>query len=341
MKYMDVYDLEDGSLGMIPMGAVEKMPQPKVGVALRPDRVRVSTSLVRDKRTGKIYVDAFKRHAKPYWLSTEPKEQTILAADGNPQTFPIVMPTDRQGPVEIDYSFFQSTGDFSVTIIDPDGRPLLMNREIHVRTMCSGGGTPGLSPASAGRPFIWPEPWFLQPKEGRRNFMVSFRNLSGADNTIRFVFHGRRFYHQASPTGVVKRYERYFGERPITSPYFYTTNQEAKIPAGSAVGTEFEFNIRIFDDSDAVFYKMTSVQDQPYEFKLIEQSTGRELMTDWVRVENGFGNAELPFIMFEPIWWESGTKLTLKIRSLVLDNDNDQIIWPTFVATRILRGKEK
>lgn len=333
-EFIEVYDLETNEMGRLPLGQAEPIPNPKIGVAIRPQRVRVSTSLVRDKATGKIYLDAFKRFAKPYWLTTEPK---IVVIDASQKAVvPIPMPIDRQGPVEIDYSFFQSTGDFLFIIQDPAGRPLLMNREIHIRTIASGFGSGGLA-APAGRPFIWPEPWFFNTEEKMRNFMVGFVDLSGAPNNIRLAFHGRRFYHQNSPPGVVKRYEQYYNQRPVSAPYFYTTLELVKIPKGTPVGTVLDFHIRITDDADAVFYKFTSVQPNPYEYKFIEASQGRSLMSDFIRVENAMGDGELPHILFEPTYFEAGTKLIFQVRNLVLDEDDDQIIFPTFTCSKIFR----
>lgn len=335
-EFIEGIDVVTRQVVRIPLGDAEPVPQSKVGVPLRPERVRVSTSLIKDNRNGRIYLDPFKRFAKPYWLTTEPKTTLLTPATGTFRSVPVVMPTDRQGPVEIDYSYFQSTGDFALTIFDPDNRPMLMNREIHIRTIASGFNTQGLG-APAGRPFIWPEPWFLNTGEGRRNFQVGFLNLTNADNTIRLAFHGRRFYYQASPADVRERYEKYYKGRALTTPYFYTTDQECRIPAGTPAGTVIDFFIRIRDDSDALFYKFTSVQNFPYEVKLVEQSNQKELSTDFVRVENAAGDGELPFPFFEPMYFERGYKLTFRVRTLTQEQE-DLLIWPTFTCSHIARG---
>lgn len=338
MEFIEGIDITTRQRVRIPLGDAEPVPTSKVGVPLRPERVRVSTSLIKDTKNNRIYLDPMKRFAKPYWLGTEPKTTTLTPATGNYRSVPVVMPTDRQGPIEIDYSYFQSTGDFAITIFDPQNRPMLMNREIHIRTLASGFNTQGLG-APAGRPFIWPEPWFLNTGEGQRNFQVGFTNLTNVDNSIRFVLHGRRFYYQASPADVRERYEKYYKGRALTMPYFYTTDQECRIPAGTPAGTEIDFFIRIRDDSDALFYKFTSVQNFPYEVKLIEQSSQKELMTDFVRVENAAGDGELPFLFFEPMYYEAGYKLTFRVRTLTQE-DEDLLIWPTFACSRIVRAKK-
>lgn len=336
--FIEGYDVQTRQVVRIPLGDAEQVPMSKVGVPLRPDRLRVSSTLVKDSRNGRIYVDTLKRFAKPYWLGTEPRAITLTPGTGQFRSVPVVMPIDRSGPVEIDYSFYNSTGDFAVTIFDPEGRPMLMNREIHIRTIASGFNTLGLG-APAGRPFIWPEPWFLNTGEGRRNFQVGFLNLTDVDNEIRFVLHGRRFYYQSSPPEVVKRYEKYYGGRALTSPFFYTTDQEVRIPAGTPAGTVIDFNIRIRDEADALFYKFTSVQNFPYEVKLVEQSGQKELSTDFVRVENAAGDGELPFLFFEPLYFEGGYKLTFRVRTLTLETE-DLVIWPTFTASKIMRGSK-
>ena len=336
LGYIEGYDIVTRQPVRIPLADAEPVPTSKVGVPLRPERVRVSTSLVKDTRNGRIYLDPFKRFAKPYWLGTEPKTITLTPATGNFRSVPVVMPIDRQGPVEIDYSYFKSTGDFAITIFDPDGRPMLMNREIHIRTIASGFDTLGLG-APAGRPFIWPEPWFLNTGEGRRNFQVGFLNLTDVDNDIRFSLHGRRFYYQSSPADVRERYEKYYKGRALSTPFFYTTDQEVRIPAGTPAGTVLDFFVRIRDDSDALFYKFTSAHNFPYEVKLVEQSNQKELSSDFVRVENAAGDGELPFLFFEPMYFESGYKLTFRVRTLSVEEE-DLLIWPTFTASRIMRG---
>jgi hypothetical protein len=249
------------------------------------------------------------------------------------------MPIDHQGPLEIDYSFFKSDYDFTINIFDPFNRPTLMNREIHIRTIASGFNTGGL-PGAAGRPFIWPDPWFMATEIGKRNFMVNFRNLSDRENDVRFVLHGRRFYHQSAPDNVVQRYEDYYKNRPVTQPYFYTTDRNIEVASGTAAGVTVDYDIRITDDADVVIFKMTSVQGEPYEFKLIEKSTNRDLMNAFVRVENGFGDGEFPFLLFEPMYFEAGTKLILRIRT-VQQAQSTYNIWPTFTVQKIFRARRK
>ena len=338
LGFIEGYDIVTRQPVRIPIGDAEPVPPPKQGVAIRPERVRVSTSLIKDRKGGRIYLDPFKRFAKPFWLTTEPRTITLNVAQGQFRSAPVVMPIDRQGPVEIDYSFFQSTGDFAITVFDPQNRPMLMNREIHIRTIASGFNTQGLG-APAGRPFIWPEPWFLNTGEGQRNFQVGFLNLTDQDNSIRFTLHGRRFYYQSSPKSVVDRYQKYYQGRAVSAPFFYTTDQEVRIPANTPAGTVMDFFIRIRDDSDALFYKFTSVQNFPFEFKLIEQSNQKELMSDFVRVENAMGDGELPFLLFEPMFFDAGYKLCLRVRTLTQEEE-DLVIWPTFTSSRIIRGQK-
>jgi hypothetical protein len=327
---IDLYDAVTGEEVKLERGLVINETPPKTGVVVRPERLRVSTTLVREKTSGKLYVDVFKRFARPYWLGTEPREIDLLS----PATAaPFIMPIDRDGPLEIDYSYFQSDGDFTITIMDPENRPLLMNREIHIRTMASGADVLA-DGGEAGRPFIWPEPWFFLTQEGKRNFALSFRDLTGGpSNKVRFVLHGRRFYDQHAPSDVVNRYNDYYKNRPVTMPYFWTTEQFGAV--SGAAGTETDFDIRITDDADTVFFKAMAVSAFPFEFKLIEKSTNKELMTDFVHVDNGFGSGELPFGFFEPMYFEAGKKLILRVRKLTANAD---VIWMTFASQKIFRS---
>lgn len=327
---IEAYDIYTGEEKIFSLGQIEKLPMPKTGVVMRPERLRVSSTLIREKATGKLYVDVMKRFARPYWLSTEPRITDLISPT---LVSPIIMPIDKEGPLEIDYSYFHADGDFTIRIMDPNQRPVLMNREIHIRTIASGADVLG-DGGSAGRPFIWTEPWFMWVEEGKRNFVLGFRDLSGlASNKVRFVLHGRRFYDQHSPASVSKRYNDYYKNRPVTMPFFWTTEQLGAV--AGPIGTEIDFDIRITDDADTVWYKMTSVSQFPFEFKLIEKANGKEWMTDFVRVENGFGSAELPFLFFEPPYLEAGKKMILRIRKVVADPDT---IWATFASQKIFRS---
>lgn len=328
--WIDAYDLETGRETTLRLSDVERLPPPKTGIFNRPERLRMSTTYVRDKKTGRLYVDIFKRFAKPYWLTTEPREITLAAPT---LASPFIMPIDRQGPLEIDYSYAFADGDFTITFFDPQNRPLLMNREIHRRTIMSGFNTLGLG-GPAGRPLIWPDPWFLWVEEGKRNLVIGLRDLSGLpENKVRIVLHGRRFYHQHSPKALYQRYSDYYKNRPVTMPFFQTTEQIAAV--SGAAGTETDFDIRITDEADQIFYKMMAVSGFPFEFQLIEKSYNRPLMNDFIRVDNGFGDAELPHILFEPTYFEAGHKLILRIRKLTADND---IIWPTWACLKVFRS---
>ena len=54
-------------------------------------------------------------------------------------------------------------------------------------------------------------------------------------------------------------------------------------------------------------------------------------------MENAAGDGELPFLFFEPMYFESGYKLTFRVRTLSVEEE-DLLIWPTFTASRIMRG---
>jgi len=92
LGYIEGFDIETRQPVRIPLGDAEPVPTSKVGVPLRPERVRVSTSLIKDTRNGRIYLDPMKRFAKPYWLGTEPKSILMTPATGNFRSVPVVMP---------------------------------------------------------------------------------------------------------------------------------------------------------------------------------------------------------------------------------------------------------
>lgn len=289
--------------------------------------------LIRDPRTGKMVVNPLKKYVVPYTLVTEPAVITLAA---NEVANIIPMTLDGQAAFEVFYGTFvsQQSAAFTVKIFDPDNRPVLSNRELHVATIASGAGVStslegALGTAgSAGRAFRWPETLWVNTKEGGKALMVEFRNLSSVQNTIRFALHGLRWNYLQAPTRVADRMKEIYHNRFRTMPYFYTTDQFATL-AGSASG---EFEIRMGDEAWSEWKKAMAISTGRFNIRIREKVSGRRLMPEQIRDDLVFGNGELPFLCWESSLFEPGMKLVMEATDLS-GSTND--IWFTLGCRKI------
>lgn len=305
-------------------------------------------SLIKDKINGKVIYNPLKPWIKPFSLVTEPASITLA---GNAISQPIPLPVDNKGFYEIVDAFFtsQRADGFTVQLFDPDNRPILMNREIHVATMASGGGTSTNAGAlatasSAGRPFRWPETlWFNVEKSGKALF-ATFRNLSSLSNTIRFGFHGLRWYYVQSPQKVAERMLAIYRQRLRTMPYFFTTDKFVQLAASPGSG---EFSVRFGDEAWTDVVKLmafstgfdVSGTGDDFDVAIKETMTGKLFMgtvppttplavTPVPRISRNlvFGNGEFPFLMWESSLFEPNYRLTF---DLLNNTQATNTIWIT------------
>lgn len=296
--------------------------------------------LVRDPLSGKVVVNELKRYVKPYTLVTDP---ALITLAGDAVSDPIPLVIDGKGHFEIFDAFFvsQRTEGFTVMLFEAEDRPFLMNREIHVATIASGGGVTtkfdgalGVA-GSPGRPFRWPETLFLDVSKGARAIFAVFRNLSSSQNQIRFCLHGRRWMHLQAAADknwrVLRRMEEIFRERARSFPFFYTTDAFASLVAGEG---PTNFNVRFGDDSWTEWVKGMSVQDQRWNVRIVETATGKRFMELATQDNLVFGNGELPFLLWESSLFEPGYQLTFELTngSGTLPNT----IWITLACRKIL-----
>lgn len=311
----------------------------------------------RDENTGKLVQHELKRYMRPFMLTTDPVTVTVPA---NGVSDPIPMVIDNKGHFEVLYSMAQATSfNFTLKIMEPGGdgrlRPILMNREIHARTICSGFGTAPLGTSgetftaadSPGRPFIWPEPLFLNVGKYGRAVFVEFRDLSGSSNVIRFSLHGRRYYHYNATPEVQRKIERLYKQR-ISMPFFYTTDRDVSL-ASLASGT---FDMRISDDAWFEVWKKAAFSDQTvadqangasYTVQPVEKNDDRRLICGTldglnpdVYVTRGdlyFGDAEFPWLCEEADMYEPNSQLMFRLENLVAATNR---IWITYAGRRIL-----
>lgn len=303
---------------------------------------------------GRIQVDPAKKDIVPFWLTTEPEEITVPAAiemcqgklAGGIVEQPVAMPIDNKGPFEVVYSSFnaiftagpnvgQPTDQFTVIIFDPEFRPLLMNREIHARTIGGGfGSSPfgntfgsGAIPSAGGRPFVWPETFFMEPTLGGKALFMGFRNLNTYPIKIRWTFAGVRYYHLRSYERAIREKECVYGKGRISWPYWYTTDTDVRLLGGESR----EFDIRMTDEADVEIVKMTHFSDFPFLWRLQEKAGKRFLdssgpgvggVIGGVHSDFGWGDGEFPFIPFESLYLERNYKLILQLSNSLTSNAN-------------------
>jgi len=293
------------------------------------------------------YINPTKRHVRPFWpLPKAAAEQAlVLAAAGTPgDTVPHVQyQVDTQGHYEIAYTMFAATSpNFLVQIFDGGNvNKSLMNREVHARTIAG----------SARRPLIWPETYFLNVEDAPRTISVSFRNLSALSNTVRWAFHGRRWYHKEAPPNVQEAIFKKFERMEKTYTYFLTlslpesqygpsTPEGANPPAITlAAGQTLQENSApIFwatDEADTEVFKTTVFASQgpgSFEFQLREAQSGRTLSNGFVSDVNGWGDGEFPFVLPETFLMERNYKVLFEVRNL---SGAENRIFPTLIGRRL------
>jgi hypothetical protein len=314
---------------------------------------------------GRIGVDPAKQGVVPYTLVTEPNTVTVPGATdmtasllaGGLAVQPVPMPVDNKGPVECIY--ITSTGrkksdgtpvdDYTVSVFDPDGRYVLSNRDIHVKTMAGGFGSAlGAGQGSAlssagGRPMILPESFFLEPTRNGKALFIGFRNLTTDDIEVRFAFHGVRFYHLKPYKEALREKRELFGADRICTPFFYTTDRDILLAADA----NDEYQIRITDDADAEIFKLAHERTNPYLVRFKEQAGQRFLDNSGLGllgVQNGihsdlvFGDAEFPFILYESYYLEQNFKIKMQVVNTLVSAENR--IFPTLISRRIAHVPE-
>lgn len=290
------------------------------------------------------YINPSKRHVRPFWLvpTLESEQVLTLAPAGTPGSIArnIQYDVDTQGHFEIAYVMFQATSPEFVVMITDGGNnnKQLMNAEIHARTIAG----------TARRPFILPETYFLNVQNAKRTLNMSFRNLSPNINSVRWCFEGRRWYHKEAPPEVQRAIENRFGLMEKTYTYYLTLQQNppslnpntpegANLPGLTLAAGEalFENSAPFFkstDEADTEIHKLTYSATGPFEFQLRERQSGRTLSNGFIRVENGWGDGEFPFVLPETLLLERNYELLFEVRDL---SGLQNIIYPTLIGRRL------
>lgn len=289
------------------------------------------------------YINPTKRHVRPFWLLPTRADQQSLAltAAGTPGAIVKNVPfeVDTQGHFEIAYSMFESTSpNFLVTIKD-GGNNLkqLMNEPCHARAMAG----------SAKKPLIWPESYFLNVQNAARTIFVDFQNLSAAPNTVRWTFHGRRWYHKEAPPNVQEAIQKKFQRMEKTYTYFLTllplgasTPEGANPPAVTlAPGQSLTENqapaFEATNEADTEIHKIAvfaTAGPKSFEFTLREEQSGRTLSNGDVADVNGWGDGEFPFVFAESLLIERNYNVLFEVTNLA---GVENRIFPVLIGRRL------
>lgn len=310
--------------------------------------------LIKDP-TGKVIINPLKPFVKPAWLIPDPVVYTMFANEVT-NFFPMLI--DGKGHFEVVDAFFQSSRaeGFAIEIFsaaDIQGpasgivsRPLLMNREVHVSTIASGGGVAlnygGVPAASnAGRPYKWPcTYWISADTDGAKGLFVRFRNLAAASNTVRFALHGRRWFHTQADSRIADRIQSIYRSRMRVMPFFYTTDSFATIPGGAGTGT-LNRTIRFDDVSWTEVFKMSRVSTDRFLVRIAETASRKRLMGGQSATELGlrvrddlvFGGGEFPFLLWESNLFEPNFQLDFDMTNLI---SGANTVWITLGCRKIM-----
>jgi hypothetical protein len=295
-----------------------------------------------------FYINPTKRHVRPFWLLPKlASEQAITlqpAGMAGDRVQGIGFEVDTQGHFEIAYAMFTAqdglgnpASNFLVEIFD-GGNNLkgLQNTELHAVAVAG----------TAKRPFIWPETYFLNTQNAPRTLFMNFRNLSNVAITIRWGFHGRRWYHLEAAPEVQRAINEKFERMEKTYTYFLTlslngyppsTPEGANAPGITlAAGETLQENSAPFfwatNEADTEIHKLTYFSTGPFEFQLREAESGRTLSNGWVQVNNGWGDGEFPFVLPETFLMERNYKVLFEVHDL---SGATNVIYPVLTGRRL------
>jgi len=310
-------------------------------------------ALIYSKKLGKVIVNPLKKWVYPYTLVTDPASITLNPGDVSD---PIPMVIDGKGHFEIFDAFYQSSQPqgFTVTLFDPNSfgenaRPILMNREIHVSSIASGGGVVlPLSGAfgtstSAGRPYRWSESYWMDVSHPKKGAMIVavFHNLSSSQNTIRFALHGRRWFFAQGEYEVMQRMEEIFRGRPRTMPYFWTTDEPVSLTGRGSQNYQMRFG----DESWTELHRMSAVSSGLFTTLLYETDSGQTFIgyqdggnPNAIRSDLMYGSGEFPLVLAESTLLEPNMKLTLGLTDV---SGSPNTIWTTFAGRKVFADPEE
>jgi len=286
----------------------------------------------RKRPDGSLFINKTKRHVRSFWVLGQPKTLALAAPGGADLIQGVPFEVDTQGHFEWAYLMAHARDangvenkDFKLKIFDPGTRRDLMNEFIHGATICG----------TARRPGILTETYLLNTENAGRELQISVQNLrAGLANNVEVALHGRRWYHKESPPDVQEEIRSFFQHKERTTHYWLTTKGgEIVLTPGQELLNSQAPIMEADDEADTEVFKITAFSDGPFEFRLRELASGKTISNDFVRVENGWGNAEFPFVFQESLLIERNYDIAVDVRDLSGLSQNR--IFLTFHARRL------
>jgi hypothetical protein len=144
--------------------------------------------------------------------------------------------------------------------------------------------------------------------------------------------------HNEAPADIQKKFEDYFQTKERTSLFYLAPeDQIVSVLPGATFNTEF----RVTSDAYFEIVKLLGFgfkHGDPttpvlFKFKLTEYASGRSLMTDYVRGEDGWGSAQYPFIPYESYLLERDYRIKLELINVDIALTGD--FYLTMIGRRI------
>jgi len=255
------------------------------------------------------------RNVKPFYLvprnadqNAAQPEQVVVPANG--QSNDVRMTVNHEGPFEGAYLTYDvgATGVAAAQLIElemPSVKHKITGRPCHISTVMGSGQRYNILPES-----IW-----LQKRQG-----LIFRSfdLSGQENTVRPVIHGQRFWLDQARDANLDKYarERDFRNRYIL-PYMCPTDEDITMDASQAA-TDYYFTQDVRGHFEV--FKICVHSTDEFKFVILDEND-QQLMTNWVHVNAGMGNAQDPFVFYGTWLISAGGQCTFRLQELSGDEN--------------------
>lgn len=228
-------------------------------------------TILRDDQ-GRLYLNPAKEYIRPFELTMEPPNRTILIPAGG-QFGPIPLTAKLDGPIELFYTKVlvtdgatpavdQTTYDIDWQIEHAGKRKIFSNRVMPL------SATAG----DAGRPYVLPETIFI-PAVQSINVTFFNRDTQNA-RAVTLVMGGIKFYHQAAPVDIRKDLLAYVERRERTYTYWLLTDSLIVLNASETNRTAL---LTVPDDADMEVFKLTAKSTGAWQSELKDSEYARSL----------------------------------------------------------------
>jgi len=266
---------------------------------------RIPTLIEDPKVPGRIIgVNRKRLDEIPYWLMTD-LPSNIVAVPAN-QSSPLqTLILSGIGPMRITNFGMQSTGACRMLLRMQDGATPrgLMNGHIHANAICG----------NVGQPYQLPEALYI---DELRALQVTFTDLSGTANNIRFVAHGSKWTTQQADATMERVRTRLEKRQYLSTPFWYTTDNG---PIVVGVGATVTQAITIGQDHHFDIMQLSHVATGLYNIDIVHAQTGESIIQGpqeahyQIGSEILFGNGNFPFRLHEPRMIQYGQKLIVTV----------------------------